>query len=160
VEIDARLGDEVQQGQILFKVRSSDIAGAFSDYRKAVKNEELAKVQLQRAQLLFDNGAIAKSMLEIAQNAEDNAKVDLETTQEHLRLLGSDPDHPTGIVEVPAPGGGCDYRSADQHRVRRAGADAAQSVHHFGRVARLDCVRRVRKRSGAGAGWGNTRISA
>jgi cobalt-zinc-cadmium efflux system membrane fusion protein len=30
----------------------------------------------------------------------------LETTQEHLRLLGSDPDHPTGIVEVPAPVGG------------------------------------------------------
>jgi cobalt-zinc-cadmium efflux system membrane fusion protein len=103
VEIDARLGDEVQQGKILFKVRSSDIAGAFSDYRKAVKNEELAKVQLDRAQLLYDNGAVAKSLLEIAQNAEDNAKVDLETTSEHLRLLGSDPDHPTGIVEVPAP---------------------------------------------------------
>jgi membrane fusion protein, heavy metal efflux system len=103
VEIDARLGDVVQQGKVLFKVRSSDIAGAFSDYRKAVKNEELAKVQLDRAQLLFDNGAIAKSMLEVAQNAEDNAKVDLETTQEHLRLLGSDPNHPTGIVEIPAP---------------------------------------------------------
>jgi cobalt-zinc-cadmium efflux system membrane fusion protein len=103
VEIDAKLGDEVPKGKILFKVRSSDIAGAFSDYRKAVKNEELTKVQLARAQTLYDNGAIARSFLEIAQNAEDNAKVDLETTQEHLRLLGSDPDHPTGIVEVPAP---------------------------------------------------------
>jgi cobalt-zinc-cadmium efflux system membrane fusion protein len=103
VEIDTRLGDEVKQGQLLFKVRSSDIAGAFSDYRKAVKNEELTKIQLNRAQLLYDNGAIAKSLLEIAQNAEDNAKVDLETTSEHLHLLGSDPDHPTGIVEVPAP---------------------------------------------------------
>jgi cobalt-zinc-cadmium efflux system membrane fusion protein len=103
VEIDARLGDEVKQGQILFKVRSSDIAGAFSDYRKAVKNEELTKVQLDRAQLLYDNGAIAKSLLEVAQNAEENAKVDLDTTSEHLRLLGSDPDHPTGIVDVPAP---------------------------------------------------------
>jgi cobalt-zinc-cadmium efflux system membrane fusion protein len=103
VEIDARLGDEVTQGKVLFKVRSSDIAGAFSDYRKAVKNEELTKIQLERAQLLYDNGAIAKSLLEIAQNAEDNAKVDLETTSEHLHLLGSDPDHPTGIVEVPAP---------------------------------------------------------
>jgi cobalt-zinc-cadmium efflux system membrane fusion protein len=103
VEIDAKLGDEVPKGKILFKVRSSDIAGAFSDYRKAVKNEELTKIQLARAQTLYDNGAIARSFLEIAQNAEDNAKVDLETTQEHLHLLGSDPDHPTGIVEVPAP---------------------------------------------------------
>ena len=106
VEIDARLGDEVKPGQLLFKVRSTDIAGAFSDYRKAVKNEELTKVQLDRAQLLYDHGAIAKSLLEVAQNAEDNSKVDLDTTLEHLRLLGSDPTHPTGIVEVPAPVGG------------------------------------------------------
>jgi cobalt-zinc-cadmium efflux system membrane fusion protein len=102
VEIDARLGDVVQQGQLLFKVRSSDIAGAFSDYQKAVKNEELAKIQLDRAKLLYDGGAIPKSAVEIAQNIEDIAIVDLRTTTEHLRLLGSDPDHPTGIVDVPA----------------------------------------------------------
>jgi cobalt-zinc-cadmium efflux system membrane fusion protein len=29
-EIDARLGDAVKKGQLLFKVRSSDIAGAYS----------------------------------------------------------------------------------------------------------------------------------
>ena len=103
VEINARLGDEVKKGQLLFKVRSSDVAGAFSDYRKAVKNEELARIQLDRAKLLFSNGAIPKSALEIAQNAEDNANVDVETTTEHLKLLGSDPDHPTGIVPVYAP---------------------------------------------------------
>ena len=117
VEIDARLGDQVTKGQLLFKVRSTDIAGAYSDYRKAVKNEELAvkneglaKIQLDRAKLLFDNGAIPKSALEIADNNEkgaqtalENARVDTETTTEHLRLLGSDPEHPSGIVEVFAP---------------------------------------------------------
>jgi cobalt-zinc-cadmium efflux system membrane fusion protein len=103
VEIDARLGDEVKKGQLLFKVRSTDIAGAYSDYRKAVKNEQLTKIQLDRAKLLVDDGAIPKSAFEIAQNAEDNAQVDLETTTEHLRLLGADPDHPSGIVDVPAP---------------------------------------------------------
>jgi cobalt-zinc-cadmium efflux system membrane fusion protein len=103
VEIDARLGDEVKQGQLLFKVRSSDIAGAYSDYRKALVNEQLTKVQLNRAQLLYDHGALPKSSLEVAQNAEDNAKVDLETTTEHLKLLDSDLSHPTGIVSVFAP---------------------------------------------------------
>jgi membrane fusion protein, heavy metal efflux system len=103
VEIDARLGDEVKKGQLLFKVRSTDIAGAYSDYRKAVKNEQLTKIQLDRAKILLDDGAIPKSAFEIAQNAEDTAIVDVETTTEHLRLLGSDPDHPTGIVEVYAP---------------------------------------------------------
>jgi cobalt-zinc-cadmium efflux system membrane fusion protein len=103
VEIDARLGDEVKKGQTLFKVRSTDVSGAYSDYRKAVKNEQLAKVQLDRAKLLFEHGAAPRSQLEIAQNAEDNAKVDLETATEHLRLLGSDPEHPSGIVQVYAP---------------------------------------------------------
>ncbi len=103
VEISARLGDQVKKGQLLFKVRSTDIAGAYSDYRKAIKNEELAKIQLDRAKLLFNDGAIPKSGLETAQNAEDNAVVDVETTTEHLHILGSDPDHPSGIVEVHAP---------------------------------------------------------
>ena len=128
VEIDARLGDEVKQGQLLFKVRSSDIAGAFADYRKAVKNEQLAKIQLDRAQLLFSNGAVAKSALEIAQNAEDNAKVDVETTSEHLRLLGSDLDHPTGIVEVAAPVSGV---ITDQQITNAAGVQALTPPNPF-----------------------------
>jgi cobalt-zinc-cadmium efflux system membrane fusion protein len=120
VEIDVRLGDEVKKGQLLFKVRSSDIAGAYSDYRKAVKNEELTRIQLDRAKLLFGDGAIPKSSLEIAQNAEDNAVVDVETTTEHLRLLGSDPDRPSGIVNVYAPVSGVitDQQITDQSGVQ------------------------------------------
>jgi multidrug efflux pump subunit AcrA (membrane-fusion protein) len=100
VEVLARLGDEVKKGQLLLKVRSSDVAGAHSDYRKAVVAERLTLMQSERAKLLFEKGALAKKDLEVAQNAEDSAKVDLETTAERLRLLGSDLDHPTGIVEV------------------------------------------------------------
>jgi cobalt-zinc-cadmium efflux system membrane fusion protein len=128
VEIDARLGDEVKQGQILFKVRSTDIAGAFSDYQKAVKNEQLALVQLNRSKLLFDNGAIAKSAVEIAQTTEDNAKVDLVTTTEHLRLLGSDPEHPTGIVEVYAPVSGV---ITDQQITNSSGVQALTAPNPF-----------------------------
>jgi cobalt-zinc-cadmium efflux system membrane fusion protein len=103
VEIEARLGDEVKKGQLLFKVRSPDISLAFSDYRKAVANEQLSKIQLDRARELFDHGAVPKSQVEVAQTGENNAKVDLETTIEHLHVLGSDPDHPTGVVPVYAP---------------------------------------------------------
>ena len=102
-EIDAKLGDTVKKGQLLFKLRSTDIAQAFADYQKAVKNEELTKVQLDRANILFDKGAIPKSSVEVAQNAEDNAQVDLRTTTEHLHVLGSDVTHPTGIVSIYAP---------------------------------------------------------
>jgi cobalt-zinc-cadmium efflux system membrane fusion protein len=128
VEIDARLGDEVKKGQILFKVRSTDIAGAFSDYRKAVTNERLTKIQLDRAKLLFDQGAIAKSALEVAQTAEDNTQVDLETSTEHLRLLGSDPKNPTGIVDVYAPVSGV---ITDQQITDSAGVQALSAPNPF-----------------------------
>jgi len=62
VEIDAQLGDEVKKGQLLFKVRSSDIANAFSNYRLAAKNEELTKIQLDRANVLFEHGAISSRL--------------------------------------------------------------------------------------------------
>jgi membrane fusion protein, heavy metal efflux system len=102
-EIDARLGDYVNKGQLLFRLQSSDIAGAYSDYRQAVKNELLTRLQLDRAKSLFEDGAYPKSQLEIAENAEDDNVVVLETTLEHLRLLGGDPDRPTGTVSVYAP---------------------------------------------------------
>ena len=128
VEIDARLGDEVKKGQLLFKVRSGDIAGAFSDYRKAVYNEELAKVQLDRTKVLYEDGAVPKSALEVAQNAEDDAKVDLDTTAEHLRLLGSSLNHPTGIVDVYAPVSGV---ITDQEITNAAGVQALSSPNPF-----------------------------
>jgi cobalt-zinc-cadmium efflux system membrane fusion protein len=103
VEIHARLGDDVTKGQLLFKVRSNDIAGAFSNYRQAVKNEELTKIQLNRANILFEHGAVPKSAQEIAQNAEDDNLVVLETAKEQLGLLGVDPSYPTGTVDVFAP---------------------------------------------------------
>lgn len=118
LEIHARLGDEVRKGQLLFKIRSTDIAGAFSDYQKALKNEQqavnnerLTKIQLDRAQLLYEKGATSKSALEIAINAEEasktaleNARVDVTTAHERLEHLGvADFDHPSGIVDVYAP---------------------------------------------------------
>jgi cobalt-zinc-cadmium efflux system membrane fusion protein len=103
VEIHARLGDEVKKGQLLMKVQSTDISGAFSDYRKAVVAEQLARTQLERAKIVFDKGAIAKKDLETAQSLEDSAVVDVETTKEHLRVLGVDADHPTAIVDIFAP---------------------------------------------------------
>jgi membrane fusion protein, heavy metal efflux system len=106
VEINARIGDEVKKGQLLLKVQSSDISGAFSDYRKAKVTEQLAKVQLDRAKLLFEKGAIAQKEVEVAQSAEDSALVDVETTAARLKVLGSDTSHPSGIVDVFAPASG------------------------------------------------------
>ena len=104
VEIDARLGDTVKKGQLLLKVQSADIAGAFSDYRKAIADEQLASTQLERAKILYDKGAISLNDFQVAQDTESKAKVDVETTAEKLRVLGNASlDKPSGIVEIHAP---------------------------------------------------------
>src|SRR6202790_3017297 len=103
VAIHARLGDTVQKDQVLLSIRSDDVSGGFSGYRKAVADELLARKQFERSKELFDHGAIAMSDLEVAQDAEDKAKVDIETMAEHLRLLGNDPDNPNFIVDIKAP---------------------------------------------------------
>ncbi len=101
--IHARLGDAVKKGQLLLTIRSDDVASGFSDYRKAVADEVLSRTQLERATDLYQHGAIALNDLQVAQDTEDKAKVDLETTEEHLRLLGNDPHKPMGMVDIFAP---------------------------------------------------------
>lgn len=104
VQVAARLGDTVKQGQVLLRVQSADISGAFSDYQKAVADEQLTRTQLDRAQLLYDKGAIALNDLQVAQDTDAKAKVDVKTTAEKLRVLGNaNLDQPTGIVEIRAP---------------------------------------------------------
>lgn len=107
LKINAKVGDEVKQGEVLFTVRSADISGAYSDYRRAVANEQLARKQLQRAKILLDDGAIPTSALEIAETAEDTAQVDVDTSRSHLQVLGvPDPDHPTDVIEMKSPATG------------------------------------------------------
>jgi len=121
VDIHARLGDTVQKGQLLLRVRSADVSSGYSDYRKAVADETLARTQLERAQDLYAHGAISLNDLQVAQDAEDKAKVDVETSAEHLRLLGNDPDKPNSIVDIYAPVSGV---ITDQQVTNAAGVQA------------------------------------
>ena len=128
VDIRARLGDVVKKGQILLRVRSDDVASGFSDYRKAVADEALANTQLTRAAELYAHGAISLNDLQVAQDTEDKAKVDLQTSAEHLRLLGNDPEHPSGIVDIPAPISGV---ITDQQVVNAGGVQGLSSPNPF-----------------------------
>src|SRR6266853_175616 len=124
VDIQARLGDTVKKGQLLLRVRSADVSGAYSDYRKAVADEALARTQFERAKILYDKGAISLNDFQVAQDAEDKAKVDVETTAERLRLLGSDPDKPNSVVDIYAPVSGV---ITDQQVTNAAGVQALGS---------------------------------
>ena len=107
---------------------------AFSDYRKAVADELLARKQLDRAKDLYAHGAIPEANLESAQDGEDDAKVTLETAAEHLRLLGNDPNHPTGIVDIVAPVSGVITDQQVTNAGGCTGAFLSESVHDLGSV--------------------------
>jgi cobalt-zinc-cadmium efflux system membrane fusion protein len=128
VELKARLGDVVEKGQVLLKVRSNDVSGAYQTYLKAENDERLARIQLERAQLLFDKGAIAKSALEQADDTEADAKADLSAATEQLRTLGIDKDHPSGIVDITAPISGV---ITDQQVTNAAGVQGLSGPNPF-----------------------------
>jgi len=103
VAISARLGDTVKKGQLLLRVHSADLSSAFSDYRKAVADEQLSRSQLERTKDLYEKGAAALKDLQVAEDADSKARIDVENTAERVRVLGGSLDHPASIVEIRAP---------------------------------------------------------
>lgn len=106
VAIHVRLGDYVHKGQLVLEVQSSDVSNAYDQYLKAVNDERLARTVLERDQLLYSKGAIAKSQVEIAQDAEDDALADLRAAEEQLKFLGINKNNPGATVKVYAPASG------------------------------------------------------
>jgi cobalt-zinc-cadmium efflux system membrane fusion protein len=103
VEVKARLGDDVQKGQLLLTMSSPDMSQAFSDYQKFEADAALAKTQLDRSQLLYSHGAAPQKDLEVAEDIYNKANVDTKTAEERIRLLGGDPLHVSPLIEIHAP---------------------------------------------------------
>ncbi len=106
VAIHTEIGAFVKKGQLLMEVQSTDISNAFDQYLKAVNDERLARTQDERAKILYEKGAIAKSQLEIADDGEQDAKTDLTAAEQQLIVLGVDKDHPSLTVKVYSPATG------------------------------------------------------
>ncbi|MGC2400546.1 MAG: efflux RND transporter periplasmic adaptor subunit [Acidobacteriaceae bacterium] len=106
VAIHTQLGAFVKKGQLLMEVQSTDISNAFDQYLKAVNDERLARTQDERAKILYEKGAIAKSQLEIADDSEQDAKTDLMAAEQQLTVLGVDKDHPSLTAKVYSPATG------------------------------------------------------
>jgi len=103
VDIKARLDDYVKKGQLLLKIQSPDSSNAFDTYLKARNDEIMNNKAYQRSKVLYEHGAISQSMLEQAEDAEDDSLADLKSAEEQLQTLGIDKDHPSPIVPVYSP---------------------------------------------------------
>jgi cobalt-zinc-cadmium efflux system membrane fusion protein len=130
VDVRVRLGDFVKKGDVLMEVQSTDVSGAFNSYLKAVNDERLAHVQLDRTKLLFDKGADSKSQLEIAETNEQDAQSDLTAAEHQLKVLGVDKEHPSANVKILAPSTGV-IIAQNVTNAAAAGATLAGSPNAF-----------------------------
>jgi cobalt-zinc-cadmium efflux system membrane fusion protein len=104
VDLRVRLGDRVQKGQLLLRIQSPDVSTAVAEYRKAAVDRALAASQLDRANALFERGAIARKDLDLAQAVMARASADAENVVERLRVLGIDPQgEASSIIDILAP---------------------------------------------------------
>jgi cobalt-zinc-cadmium efflux system membrane fusion protein len=137
VGIYAQLGDDVTKGQLLLRVQSADLASAYSDYGKAEADEQLARAQLARAQILLDRGAIARRDVEIAQDAEQKAEVDLQTAAAHINVLGGNPGKSAVILDVHSPASGT---IVEQNVTQSAGVKTLDNSPNLFTIADLSRV--------------------
>jgi membrane fusion protein, heavy metal efflux system len=138
VDIKVRLDDNVKKGQLLMKVQSPDVSGAFNGYLKAVNDEQLANKAYLRAKDLLEHGAISQAIFEQAEDSEKDAKADVTAAEEQLKVMGVDKDHPSPVVNVYAPVSGViiaqNVAQAGAAGVNLSGSSTAFTIADLSRV--------------------------
>jgi len=129
VRVQARMGEQVQAGDMLFEIETTDIVAAANDLLSAVDGVNKARASLDQAQReerrqnsLFAARAASQRDVEQARVAAANAAADLRSAEatlaaarDKLRVLGRSPEqirrieetrHVDAVVPVVAPIGG------------------------------------------------------
>jgi membrane fusion protein, heavy metal efflux system len=95
-------GEHVHAGQALLYIASPDYSLLRASYLKARDAYQLADKFYLRAQDLYAHHAIAQADLEQAESSRTQAKADLESSGDAIRVLGiADPD--TIVTKPPSP---------------------------------------------------------
>ncbi len=102
-QILAAPGDHVKLRQPLLEVSSPDYAQLRASYLKARDSYRVADKNYARAQDLFAHGAIAERDLLQAESDRNQAKADLDSTEQSLRILGI--PRPEALEKAPVSPG-------------------------------------------------------
>jgi cobalt-zinc-cadmium efflux system membrane fusion protein len=104
VKIVAQLGQRVQKGDALATIESPDIGSAVSDAQKAEADLIAAEYDLKRKRELFAQKAAAAADVEVSEDAERNAKAELERARQKQFLLRvGNVDAVSQTYTLPAP---------------------------------------------------------
>jgi cobalt-zinc-cadmium efflux system membrane fusion protein len=93
-------GQTIRTGQPMLYVSSSDFAQLRSNYLKAHDAYTLAQSNLKRDQDLYAHHAVAQVELLQAQSASNQAKADLQASEQALQVIGI--NDPSRLADAPA----------------------------------------------------------
>jgi membrane fusion protein, heavy metal efflux system len=105
-EMEVRPWDQVEKGQTLAILESSDLARAVADYHKALIDSRVKQEALARATYLFAHSAIAQKDLQQAQGDAQVAAAEVQAARAQIQVFGMDPDHASMQLRVVAPRAG------------------------------------------------------
>jgi membrane fusion protein, heavy metal efflux system len=137
VETKTRLGDDVQKGQLLLTMTSPDMMQAISDYQKFKSSEIVAKKAVDRDQSLLSGGVFAEKDFEAAKDSYERAKIDTQTAEERIKILGGDAEHPSSVIEIRAPVSGT---IIEQNVTAAAGVKSLDNSPNLFTIADLSTV--------------------
>lgn len=89
--LGVNVGDTVRKNDVLFLLRSRDVAAAFADHETSRKDLELAERTHAMTQDLFDHQAASRIALEQSENELAKARARLQQSEDNLAVLGIEP---------------------------------------------------------------------
>ncbi len=99
-QIHARIGDYVKKGQRLIVLQSEEVGEATSAYYKANADFELARLNFDREQQLFEKGVGAKKNSLSAEAEFKVAETNLDAAEKRLHVLGFTEEEVTRIAQT------------------------------------------------------------
>jgi cobalt-zinc-cadmium efflux system membrane fusion protein len=99
-QIYARIGEYVKKGQRLIVLQSEEVGEATSAFYKASADFELARVNLDREQQLFEKGVGAKKNYLSTEAELKVAETNLDAAEKRLHVLGFSEEEVTQIAQT------------------------------------------------------------
>jgi cobalt-zinc-cadmium efflux system membrane fusion protein len=87
-DLNVRIGDEVSKGQVLFSLRSREVAQLMTEYLESRRDLDLSQKTLAMTKDLFDHQAASRISLQQAENDVAKNRAKLARTGESLKLFG------------------------------------------------------------------------
>ena len=140
VEIKVRLGDTVSKGQLLMKVRSNDVAAAYSEYRQAVATRSCSRgSSMSGPRPSTRKGRSPRRTWRSPKRWRRRRPSSSMPPSQKLKILGVTDlkHHPSGIVDIYAPISGV---IIEQNVTAGAGVKTLDNSPNLFTIANLDSI--------------------